>query len=235
MSRGRRPAVTVPAVLLLLVTTAAVGILLVSLRRTAPHRPLDFVLPASSDPRNPDTDVLTCERTIPEESPKKELGPIQPVGRITSAAVVECPDLFDGVPVTYAGEVIGDVLHRSGGAWLQVNDDAYALEVGPLPSHTDMRGANTGLSVWVPDQLLPPLTPGGPHERGDIVAIRGVVHRVDPTDGGGLTLRASRLEVIVPAQEVAHPLHTYQAIVAAVLALMAAGAGVAQRRYIQRR
>ncbi len=235
MSRRRRPVVTVPAVLMLLVTTAAAAVLLVSLRRSAPHRPLDFVLPASSDPRDPSNDVLTCERTIPEDSVKSELEAVRPVGRITSAAVVECPDLFDGVPVFYAGEVVGDVLERSGGAWLQVNDDAYALEVGPLPSHTDMRGANTGLAVWVPNDVLPGLTAGGPRERGDIVAIRGIVRRTDPADGGGLTLRANTLEILVPAQPVSHPLHGYQAVVASLLGLIAIGAAYAQRRYIQQR
>ena len=39
------------------------------------------------------------------------------------------------------------------GAWVLVNDDAYALDVGPLQGHSQFRGGNSGLSVWLPAPL----------------------------------------------------------------------------------
>jgi hypothetical protein len=138
--------------------------------------------------------------------------PPLPVGhRVTSTQVLGCPAAFDGRSVTFVGELVGDLLTRDGGAWVLVNDDDYALELGPLPSHRDRRGTNTGLSVWLPDRLHRQVTGlGGPGQRGDLVRIDGVVRRADPSDGGGLTLRADGLEVLSPAAPVEEPLNVAQ-------------------------
>jgi hypothetical protein len=70
--------------------------------------------------------------------------------------VTSCPAAYDGHRVTYVGELVGDLLRREGGAWVLVNDDDYALRVGPLPAHPELRGTNSGLSVWLPDPLPRP-------------------------------------------------------------------------------
>jgi hypothetical protein len=148
-------------------------------------------------------------------------------GRISSDQVYACPVAFDGLRVTYVGEAIGEVIRRRDGAWLQVNDDAYALEVGPVSGHHDLRGFNTGLSVWLPDGLHEQIGGvGRPERRGDVIQVTGVLLRSDPADGGGITLRADQLEVLAPSIEVPEPFHTTQAIVAAVLFLLAVGAGL---------
>jgi hypothetical protein len=126
---------------------------------------------------------------------------------VTSAMVHACPAAFDGVTVRYAGEVIGDLLTRDGGAWVLVNDDEYALEVGPLPAHGEHRGTNTGLTVWLPDRFHDRVTGlGRPNQRGDVLAVEGEIVRSDPRDGGGLTLRADDVEVLVASRRVAEPL-----------------------------
>lgn len=143
-------------------------------------------------------------------------------GRVTSGQVVGCPAAFDGQQVTYAGEVVGDLLHRDGGAWVLVNDDDYALEVGPLPGHRDHRGTNAGLSVWLPDHLLDRITGlGRPDQRGDVIQIDGRIVRTDPADGGGLTLRADDFDILQPAQRFEEPLHRPQVVLAAVSLLAA--------------
>lgn len=147
--------------------------------------------------------------------------------RVTSALVVSCPTRFDGRRVTYIGEAVGDLLVREGGAWLLVNDDDYALEVGPLAGHRDHRGTNGGLSVWLPDPLPDQLTGlGRPGVWGDIVEVTGVIRRTDPADGGGLTLRAEGLTIRQPAQEVDEPLHRPQLLLAVLAVLAGAGAFV---------
>ncbi len=156
-------------------------------------------------------------------------------GRLSSTQVFLCPRAFDGLRVTYVGEVVGDILPRDGGAWVQVNDDRYALEVGPLVGHRERDGFNTGLAVWLPEEYLDEVEQAGrPGRRGDVILVRGTLFRADPDDGGGVTIRAEELEVLSPSVEVEDPLHVPQLVVAIVLGLLAIG-GVAWSRWNARR
>lgn len=157
--------------------------------------------------------------------------PVTAGRRVTSALVVSCPTRFDGRRVTYVGEAVGDLLVRDGGAWLLVNDDDYALELGPLPGHRDHRGTNGGLSVWLPDPLPDQLTGlGRPGVWGDIVEVTGTIRRTDPADGGGLTLRAEELTIRQPAQEVDEPMHRPQLLLAVLAVLAGTGAFLVRHR-----
>jgi len=63
------------------------------------------------------------------------------------------------------------------------------------------------------------------------VRVEGVLRRADPEDAGGLTVRASALEVLAPSVVVEEPLNTPLLVAAAVAALVATGAwGWARRR-----
>jgi hypothetical protein len=151
--------------------------------------------------------------------------------RITSAMVYACPRLFDGLTVVHVGEIVGDVLERRGGAWALVNDDAYALEVGPLGAHREQRGFNSGLSVWLPDGLHEQLgAPGRFGRRGDIVRLEGVLLRADPADGGGITLRATTLEIVSPSIAIDEPLNRTLAVAASVVMALALVAMLVARR-----
>ena len=143
-------------------------------------------------------------------------------GRVSSTQIYRCPAAFDGAQISYAGEIVGELLPREGGVWAQVNDDAYALETGPLTDHRDQAGFNLGMSVWIPDGLHQQIGEAGrASRRGDVVLLRGTVLRADPDDGGGITLRAEELEVLAPSLEVASPFHALQALVAGALAVTA--------------
>lgn len=152
-------------------------------------------------------------------------------GRATSGEVLTCPELFDGRTVEYVGEVVGDVLERDGGAWMLVNDDPYALVNGPLGAGGVATGTNSGLSVWLPTPLeLLVTTPGRAEVRGDVLHITGTIHRADPDDGGGLTLRADDAELLSAAVELDVPLHVEQLVVALVLGAVALGLVARDRR-----
>ncbi len=156
-------------------------------------------------------------------------------GRVSSTQVYLCPSAFDRVEVTYVGEVVGEVLRRRGGAWAQVNDDAYALELGPLVGHREHAGFNTGMSVWLPDGLHEDIEEvGRPGRRGDVILVRGMLLRADPDDGGGITIRAHELELLAASVDVEAPLHVVQAGVAALLAILAIAAVGWSRRVRQR-
>lgn len=157
-------------------------------------------------------------------------------GRLTSAIATACPRLLDGRRVTYVGEVVGDVLRRDGGAWLLVNDDAYALEVGPFGPHREQRGFNGGLAVWVPDGLHERLGEPGRHgRRGDVISVEGTFQRADPDDGGGMTVRADTLVVLAPSMPIDEPLNRPLVIAATGGALLATLAWAWARRRARER
>ncbi len=176
-------------------------------------------------------EVVTCTRADDREDLVELQGQFDPDGRITSESIYACPRLFDGLDVRYVGEVVGDVLAREGGAWVLVNDDAYALEVGPIGAHRQLSGFNSGLSVWLPDGLHERISATGRFgRRGDIILVEGVLLRTDPADGGGITLRATTLEVLAPSVTTAEPLNRALAIAAAAVMLLAVGAILVARR-----
>lgn len=156
-------------------------------------------------------------------------------GRVSSTQVVRCPRAFDGREVTYVGEVIGEVLPRDGGAWVQANDDTYALEVGPLVGHRERDGFNSGLAVWLPDGLHEEVEEAGrPGRRGDVILVTGTLRRADPDDGGGITVRAEELEILAGSVEIDDPLHIPQLIVAIVLSIVACSSVIWSRRILRR-
>ena len=157
-------------------------------------------------------------------------------GRLTTAIATACPRLLDGRTVTYVGEVVGDVLRRDGGAWVQLNDDDYALEIGPLGAHRERRGFSSGLAVWLPDGLHESLGPPGRHgRRGAVVLVEGVLLRADPADGGGMSIRAEELTLLASPVATAPPIDRPLAISAAVALLAAAISGVWARLRARRR
>lgn len=175
-------------------------------------------------------DGRSCSRQPDDTTDDEIRAQMLPGVRVSSTQVFRCPAAYDGLDVSYAGEVVGEVLPRDGGAWAQVNDDVYALRVGPLVGHRELDGFNTGLSVWLPDGLHERIEAAGrPGRRGDVILVRGTLLRTDPDDGAGLTIRAEELEVVAPTVEIEDPLHVPQLIVAIVLALLATAATVWSR------
>jgi hypothetical protein len=220
-----------PAKRLLILPALLLALLIAGLHQVdALHpRPLDPALHVEP-PEEIASLPVRCERTDPA-SVTRAAPPLPMEGRVSSALVLACPEAYDGHRVRYAGELIGDLLHRDGGAWVLVNDDDYALEVGPLPGHRDLRGTNSGLTVWLPDPLLDAVTGlGRPNQRGDVVEVTGVVVRADPADGEGLTLRADALRLVAPTRTVHEPLDLPQLWFALGASLLAAGLWVVRRR-----
>lgn len=192
--------------------------------------------PAAPDLEVPDAAGEECRRGAGDPAAvaarRAELVPAAPV---RAADVRACPRAYDGLTVTLVGEVVGDLVRRDGGAWLTVNDDAYALAHGPLVGQGTRAGTNVGLAVWAPDGTHERLGgPGRAGRRGDLVRVVGTVRRADPEDGGGLTLRATTLEVLAPSVAVPAPVNLPQAALAAT-ALAAALEGLRRRLVAQHR
>ncbi len=208
MSRPRTtgPQALVPWVVALAAIAGAVAIVgVVRAAAPLPSPPDGLEVPEG---KAPGRDVLNCERVI-------IITPGEPIGRLSSGVAVECPDRFDGQIVTYVGEVVGDVLRRSDGAWVLMNDDPYALEQGPLDVTEQYAGSNSGLSVWLPGAMADlPDRAGNARWRGDVLHVTGVMLRSDPEDGGGLTIRATEARVVSEEIPIEDPVNVLQALVA---------------------
>lgn len=163
------------------------------------------------------------------ESPCPVTGQATEPLAVTSPQLIECPDSYDGLRVRFEGEVVGAVLRRGERAWLQLNDDLYAL-AGPLPEHRTPLGANSGLAVSVPVATAIRVDAvGGHHARGDRVAVIGEFRATDPADGGGPTIHAAEARILEPGHGVVHPPATPRLAVAgglAALTLVAGGVAV---------
>lgn len=224
MNGGRSSMAMVSQWAIALLTVIAVGVVVNAVRQPPPEGPdPSLAIEPAPDPEAAGEDIITCERTLPDVPTTPEgAPPPSPIGRVSSTEVIECPDTFDGHRVVFVGEVIGDVLERDDGAWVLMNDDAYALEVGPIPGAGELRGTNSGLSVWLQPEMAQLIEhPGGPRWRGDVLRVSGVVNRVDPADGGGLTVRAITADRIAPPIPLDPPINVPQAIAAGVAVLFA--------------
>jgi hypothetical protein len=220
-------------VLLVLAVLAALLTLTSTLERAAPRAPssapgvTDLPAPLLDEP-------VRCTRTDERARIDELRRELRPDGRLTSEIATACPRLLDRRAVVYIGEVVGDVLRRDGGAWVQVNDDAYALEVGPFGAHRERLGSSAGLAVWLPDGLHEQLGAPGRHgRRGDIVRIEGVLWRADPGDGGGMSVRADTLTVLERSVATAEPVDRVLVGAALSAALLALAAWAWARRRAQ--
>ena len=161
------------------------------------------VMSALLPPQDP-TAVRLAERLAQEAQgtalpqPQPGIRTCPPAGtassRVSSTLLYECPRLYDERVVVYTGEVVGAVLRRDDHAWVQLNDDAYATTLGPLPSHGVAAGANSGVAVRIPLAAADRISNVGGHERrGDRLTVRGVFRRADPDDGGGTVIVADEV------------------------------------------
>jgi hypothetical protein len=197
-----------------------------------PHVPAP---PPADDPREP----IDCPEPLPREDgndtpPAVGEGAGAPV-TVTSDDLYDCPAYFDGRRVRYSGEVVGGVLQRRDGAWVQLNDDVYAGQPGPLPTHRHYRGANSGVGVWLPSELAGAITNvGGPGVRGDTLTIEGIFWQVDPHAFEAAVLRAERGSLVRVGQPTPDPPLRNRMVVAAALALAAVAAVWAQARHTRR-
>ena len=197
-----------------------------------------------SDPRLP----ILCEDALPREGQQRESAeepdtdtqdttPIRTAGiAVTSSQLYDCPETYAGATVRYTGEVIGAVLERDGGAWVQLNDDIYADIRGPLPAHRDYRGGNAGVGVFIPPDLANQIDwVGGPSTRGDRLTVTGTFERVDPQSLEVAVIRADSGEVQQPGGLFVQQNLPARRVLGIALALVAVCATVAERIVVRRR
>jgi len=152
-------------------------------------------------------------------------------GVVASVELLACPDVYDGVEVVIEGEVVGGVLQRDGGAWLQLNDDAYATALGPLPASGVRAGANAAIAVFAPESVISRIASvGGAHAVGDRLRVAGTYLRADSDDAGAPALRATSAELLLPGRPIDRRAEPARVAAAAVSAAVAGVLMVRARR-----
>lgn len=223
-----------------LAVVAVVGVVTLAEALRPPFRAEEEAVPngvgqLTSDPREEVDCTLPRPREDRPRQPDRAMGPAASAVEVSSTALLDCPQTFDEVRVRLRGEVIGGVLQRDDGAWVQLNDGAYADTVGPLPTHRLYVGSNSGIGVHLPDGLAEDIdTVGGPRTRGDVLTVTGAFHRVDDASAEVAVVRARTGRVIEPGGPLNEPVLWGRAVVGAVLAVVA-GALVVLERWVSRR
>lgn len=154
---------------------------------------------------------------------------------VTSTDLHDCPETYDRALVSFRGEVVGSPMRREAGAWVQLNDDRYARDLGPLPSHRDYRGANEGVAVLLPHDVAERVDwAGGPGRQGDLVEVTGLFRRVDPDSRDMAVIRALDGDVVRPGGASGEARLPARERAATLLAALAVGLVAAERLHARR-
>lgn len=241
MTRGSSQALSRRRVLAGTAVAAALLVSLIGLAEGLRHPPAEAPSVVELDEEDPDPRLpFDCPEPEPREDldrdPPATLAPFDPPIEVSADELLNCPGSFDRRTVRYRGEVIGGLMDRAGGVWAQLNDDAYARTLGPLPAHREYRGANVGIGVLLPPEAAAGIsTVGGPQTRGDLVEVVGVFRRVEPATREVTVIRASEVAVVRPGDVMADAVQPARRVAAGLLALVAAAMVAAERVASRRR
>ena len=104
---------------------------------------------------------------------------------VSSAELINRAKQYDGQEVTYAGEVIGDIMERGDYCWINTNDGKNAL------------------GIWAPKELASGILHSGSYKyKGDWIEIKGVFHRACPEHGGDLDIHALEIHKVAQGSQV---------------------------------
>ena len=98
---------------------------------------------------------------------------------ISSTELIENPKKHNGRELFYEGEVVGEVMKRKLGAWVNINDGENAI------------------GVWMPHELTATINYRGSYKvKGDIVQVKGIFNSSCEQHGGDLDIHAISLRKI---------------------------------------
>jgi hypothetical protein len=102
---------------------------------------------------------------------------------VSSEELIKHAKDFDGKPVVFRGEAIGDVMVRRENAWINVNDGQNAM------------------GIWLNADIAKDINyTGGFKHAGDILEITGEFHHVCLSHGGDMDIHGQTLKIITPGQ-----------------------------------
>mgnify|MGYP001766669390 CR=1 FL=1 len=110
---------------------------------------------------------------------------------LSSTALINQAKEYDGKTVTYAGELIGEIMRRGEFAWVNISDGEHSI------------------GVWINAALLKDINfTGNFKTRGDTVEVTGVFYRACPEHGGDLDIHAQGLRKLASGRMVGEKLNS---------------------------
>jgi len=148
---------------------------------------------------------------------------------VSSAALVENANQWNGRIVSFKGEAIGEIMIHGNMAWIHVNDDPY-METSAAAGGA-LSGYNSGHAIWLPADLARKIEVFGDYRRqGDIVKVAGVFNAACPEHGGDMDIHATSLTILRSGHSIEHPVSANRGLAAAGLFALAGGLYGVRRR-----
>lgn len=121
-----------------------------------------------------------------------------------SADLIDQAKSLDGQAIIYQGEVIGDVMRRKDGYWINVLNH------------------ETAIGIWLNAEQHALITAAGRYNvQGDQISIIGRFNRACPEHGGDLDIHARSVEIIRPGFAEAAEIDVSRLILASILLVLA--------------
>ncbi len=140
---------------------------------------------------------------------------------VRSGELVENAKIWDGRPIRFKGEAIGERMTRGAMAWIHLNDDPYMWK--NIEEGAKLGGYNSGHAVWIPAALASMIRFfGNFRNSGDVVQITGTFHAVCREHGGDMDIHADTLEILQVGRFVSNPLNKRRAALAGLLFVLSA-------------
>ncbi len=115
------------------------------------------------------------------------LGSAGSSAQVSSNQLIERARAYDGKPVEYRGELIGEPMRRGDHLWINVSDGGLAI------------------GVWVLRSAMPAVRHFGAYSaRGDTVLVRGLFHKGCPEHGGDMDIHAEAISIVAPGETKRH-------------------------------
>lgn len=131
---------------------------------------------------------------------------------ISSGELVEKSKFYDGKIILFRGEVIGEVMVRGEGAWLNVNDDAYSQ------GSRNLVGYNSGQSIWAKAEDVKMIKICGDYfHTGDNIEVTGFFNRACKEHGGDMDIHAQTVTFIQSGKERENPIKSWKILASIIL------------------
>jgi len=106
---------------------------------------------------------------------------------IASDELIEKAKDYDGKEIVFQGEVIGDIMERRDGFWINISDGKNAI------------------GVFCKKEFFCGIRFTGDYShKGDILEIRGIFHRACPEHGGDLDIHAIKMTRLKEGERIIH-------------------------------
>jgi len=119
---------------------------------------------------------------------------------VSSKELFNKQEFFDGKEIIYRGRIIGEMMCRDKGCWLNVKDEDFAI------------------GIWVPSEIsfIPKYTTSYKYQ-GDEIEVRGIFNRRCKQHLGEADIHAQEITLIREGSEVEHRLSENKRILAIII------------------